>query len=82
MSAGLAVATSSLMMYDPVNDRKGGKVLLVSKLAPQPGSSGVQIQVQVEQLLEGFRPGHILRIYPGDWPVISLPVEENVGLMQ
>ena len=81
-NCGTAVATPALMTYDPVNDRKGGIVLAINKVPLDPGSSGVQVQIQVDQLLEGYRPGRIVRIYPGNWPVIPLPLEESLGLMQ
>jgi len=81
-SVGVAVAMDTLMMYDPVNDRKGGKALAVNKVPLQPGSSGVQAEIQVDQMLEGFRRGRIIRVYPAGWPVIALPIEESRGLMQ
>ena len=77
-SAGLAVAMESLATYDPVNDRKSGPVLEVVSAKSEPGSSGIQIQVQPSLLLEGYRPGHIVRVYPSDWPVIALPREEQM----
>jgi hypothetical protein len=75
--AGIAVSLESLMTYDPVNDRKRGPVLEIKTVPLQPGSSGVQIQVQPDLLLEGYRPGRIVRVYPGSWPVIALPREEQ-----
>jgi hypothetical protein len=74
---GIAVARDSLMTYDPVNDRKGGNILAINKRPPEPGSSGVQIQVKCCLLLEGFRPGRIVRFYPATWKVIALPREEQ-----
>lgn len=80
--AAIAVAVDSLRTYDPVNDRKGGLTTNVAKVPLEPGSSGVQVQIQPDQLLEGFRPGKIVRVYPTAWPVIPLPLEEMIGLMQ
>lgn len=74
---GICVARDSLMTYDPVNDRKGGNILSVKSIPQQPGSSGVQIQVQCGMLLEGFRPGRIVRFYPANWDVVALPREER-----
>jgi len=74
--AGVAVARESLMTYDPVNDRKRGKVLEVRQVDDAPGRSGVQIEVQPDLLLEGYRPGRIVRVYPSAWKVIALPREE------
>lgn len=74
---GIAVARECLMTYDPVNDRKGGNILAIEKIATQPGSSGVQIKVKCCILLEGFRPGRIVRFYPATWKVDALPREEQ-----
>lgn len=76
-TAGVAVARRSLVTYDPVNDRKRGPILKVNRVEQLPGSSGVQIRVKPELLLEGFRPRKIVRVYPSIWPVIALPKEEQ-----
>jgi hypothetical protein len=74
---GIAVARESLMTYDPVNDRKGGNILNIDRVAIEPGSSGVQIRVKCGMLLEGFRPRRIVRFYPANWKVMALPREEQ-----
>ncbi|MEX2212825.1 MAG: hypothetical protein WD768_01770 [Phycisphaeraceae bacterium] len=73
----ICVARESLMTYDQVNDRKGGNILKIEKITAQPGSSGVQIQVQCGILLEGFRPKKVIRFFPATWPVGDLPKEEG-----
>ncbi len=73
---GIAVARDSLMTYDPVNDRKGGNIS-IGKVPVEPGCSGVQIKVKCCQLLEGHRPGRIVRFYPATWKVNALPHEEQ-----
>ena len=73
----LAVARETLMSYDPVNDRKTGSVLEVKKIPAEPGSSGVQIKLKMDMMLEGYRPKHIVRFYPPTWKVIALPKEEE-----
>jgi hypothetical protein len=73
----IAVARESLMTYDPVNDRKGGNILDVKRIPPEPGCGGVQIRVQCDMLLEGFRPKRIVRFYPATWKVVALPREEQ-----
>jgi len=73
----IAVARESLMTYDPVNDRRGGNILDIKKTPVEPGSSGVQIRVQCDLLLEGFRPRRIVRFYPATWKVVALPREEQ-----
>ncbi len=73
----IAVARESLMTYDPVNDRKGGNILDIKSVPTVPGSSGVQIRVKCDMMLEGFRPRRIVRFYPSTWKVIALPREEQ-----
>ena len=74
---GIAVARECLMTYDPVNDRKGGNILAINKVPIDVGSSGVQIKVKCCMLLEGHRPGRIVRFYPATWKVNALPREEQ-----
>ncbi len=76
-SAGIAVAKENLGSYDPVNDRKSGPVLEVVKVSVVPGSSGVRARIQPSLLLEGYRPGRVVRVYPSGWPVVALPREER-----
>ena len=76
-SVGVAVALENTRTYDPVNDRKRGPILDIKTVPVEPGSSGVQIQVQPDLLLEGYRPKRIVRVFPGNWPVIALPREEE-----
>ena len=73
----IAVARDTLMTYDPVNDRKGGNILDIKKIPVDPGSSGVQIRVKCDMLLEGYRPRRIVRFYPATWKVTALPKEEQ-----
>lgn len=73
----IAVARETLMSYDPVNDRKGGPIIDLQKIPIEPGSSGVQIKVKVDMMLEGFRPRRIVRFYPATWKVTALPREEQ-----
>lgn len=74
---GLAVALESLMTYDPVNDRKGATILEIKKVPVEVGSSGIQMRVKCDMMLEGFRPQRIVRFYPPTWKVIALPREEQ-----
>lgn len=79
---GLAVAESSLRIYDQVNDRKSGPLLGITKTTSAPGSSGVRINCRPDLLLEGFRPGRIVRVFPEGWKVIALPQEEQLWPMR
>jgi hypothetical protein len=40
------------------------------------GSSGIQIRIKVNQIIEGIRPGRIVRIRPMNWPDDAVPREE------
>jgi len=73
----LAVALESLMTYDPVNDTKTGSVLEVKKIPAEAGSSGVQMKLKMDMMLEGYRPKRIVRFYAPAWKVIALPREEQ-----
>ncbi|WP_231734161.1 hypothetical protein [Calycomorphotria hydatis] len=42
------------------------------------GSSGIKIRLKLDLVLEGFRPGNIVRIRPMSWPNDSVPREEFV----
>ena len=43
------------------------------------GSSGIQIRLKLDLVLEGFRPGRVVRIRPLSWPDDSVPREEYTG---
>jgi hypothetical protein len=75
---GIAVAEASLMTYEPMHDRKGGNILAIDSVPVEPGSSGVRIKVKCCMMLEGFRPGRIVRFYPATWKVNTLPKEEQL----
>ncbi|MBI1246634.1 hypothetical protein GC197_02175 [bacterium] len=77
-TAHVFVAEPTLQTYDQVNDRKSGPILSRTEVEKRPGSSGVQIQVQPQLLLEGYRPGRIVRVMPTNWPLVTLPTEENL----
>ena len=42
---------------------------------PPPGSSGFQMRIKVPQMLDGFRPGRVVRI-KGPWTYVLLPFDE------
>ncbi|MFN0076845.1 MAG: hypothetical protein ACKVY0_10240 [Prosthecobacter sp.] len=85
-SCRAATAAESLRVWDPINDAKGG-ASVVTKSAPLgDGDSGVRVSLIVgkQGMIEGFRPGRCVRLWPGDgkiitgWPVISAPREERL----
>ena len=58
-----------------------GPVLDVTKQDKEVplGSSGIQIRMKVDLIVEGFRPGKIVRIRPMNWPDDAVPREEYTG---
>lgn len=43
------------------------------------GSSGIQIRFETDLIIEGIRPGRVVRVRPGNWPQVNLPREEYLG---
>ncbi|MCC9609170.1 hypothetical protein LOC68_06575 [Blastopirellula sp. JC732] len=72
------VAEPTLQSYDQVNDRKSGPIVSVKDVDRVPGSSGMQVSFQPQLLLEGFRPGRIVRLFPMSWPMVTIPQEETL----
>jgi hypothetical protein len=73
-----AVAEDSLRTWDQINDVKRGPILAVDRGAAGPGSSGVRVLFKPSNLLEGYRPGRVVRLFPADWKVDDLPREERL----
>ena len=64
--------------YSPAHMASGGAILEVTKLpgdAPL-GSSGIQIRFETDLIIEGIRPGRVVRVRPTSWPQLNLPREE------
>ncbi|QDT64896.1 hypothetical protein [Calycomorphotria hydatis] len=74
----LAVADKQLRLYDPFSDRKICHILDVTKTEKEMGSSGIQICVKVDLMLEGFRPGENVRLFPKGYGVKHIPREEEI----
>jgi hypothetical protein len=55
-----------------------GRLLEVTKTKGEPpfGSSGIQIRFETDLIIEGIRPGRIVRVRPASWPHVSAPREE------
>ena len=68
--------------YGPAHMAIEGRVLEVSKDEGEVplGSSGIQIRMKMDLVLEGFRPGKIVRIRPMNWPKVNVPREEWIGM--
>ena len=75
----VAAAEATLRTYWQDHDHKGGSIVEWKTLdKPPAGSSGIQIRWQTGELLDGFRPGRIVRLRCYDWPNIKLPPEERL----
>ncbi|HAY79304.1 MAG TPA: hypothetical protein DCY79_05800 [Planctomycetaceae bacterium] len=89
-SSGLMNAVESTLKhghgaYGPAHMACKGPILDVIKTSGEVplGSSGIQIRFQTDLIIEGIRPGRIVRVCPGHWPQVNLPREEylnGVGL--
>ncbi|MFM8216774.1 MAG: hypothetical protein ACKN82_19345 [Pirellula sp.] len=64
--------------YGPAHMASRGSILEVSPLPGEPpiGSSGIQIKFETDLIIEGIRPGRIVRIRPNHWQLVELPREE------
>ena len=55
-----------------------GTIIEVTKTAGEPpfGSSGIQLRFETDLIIEGIRPGRVVRVRPSSWPHVSAPREE------
>lgn len=79
-TAQIAIAEPTLRTWRKDQDAQGGRLIDVQKTADPPlGSSGLQIRVEVRQMLAGFRQGGIVRVGLAGYPTGVLPPEERVS---
>jgi len=67
--------------YGPAHMASKGPLLDVTKAAGEVplGSSGVQIRFETDLIIEGIRPGRVVRVRPAGWPQVQVPREEHLG---
>lgn len=67
--------------YGPAHMASKGPIVDVIKSSDEPplGSSGIQIRFETDLIIEGIRPGRVVRVRPSNWPLVNLPREEYVG---
>ena len=64
--------------YGPAHMASRGTILDATKApgsAPL-GSSGIQIKFETDLIIEGIRPGRVVRVRPTNWPQVQVPREE------
>ncbi|WP_145090123.1 hypothetical protein [Anatilimnocola aggregata] len=76
---GVAAAEKTLRTWFHRGDKKIGQVIEWKESTnPPPGSSGIQIRLKFTELLDGYRPGRVVRVKCHDWIFVTMPPEERV----
>ena len=67
--------------YGPAHMASKGPILDVIKTDGRVplGSSGIQIRFETDLIIEGIRPGRVVRVRPASWPQVDVPREEYLG---
>ncbi len=67
--------------YGPAHMASKGPIVEVTKLpgSAPTGSSGIQVTMETDLIIEGIRPGKVVRIRSSLWPAVDLPREEYLG---
>jgi hypothetical protein len=67
--------------YGPAHMASRGTLLNVTKAEGEAplGSSGIQIQFETDLIIEGIRPGRVVRVRPASWPQVDVPREEYLN---
>lgn len=76
---GVAVSDKTLRTWFHRADKKIGQVLEWKETSnPPSGSSGIQIRLKFTELLDGYRPGHVVRVKCDTWRFVTMPPEERL----
>ncbi len=79
----VAVAEKTLRTWFHRSDRKLGQVIEWKEIEnPLSGSSGIQVRMKFTELLDGYRPGRIVRVKSHDWLFVTMPSEERVKTVE
>jgi hypothetical protein len=67
--------------YGPAHMASRGSILDVTQTDGEAslGSSGIQIRFETDLIIEGIRPGRVVRVRPGNWPQVQVPREEYLN---
>lgn len=65
-------------VYGPAHMASQGPIRDVAKMTGDIplGSSGIQIRFETDLIIEGIRPGRVVRVRPGNWPELTVSREE------
>ena len=75
----VAVANEHLRTYLPNVTNKGATVQAFQSVPTDCyGCSGIRLLLHPELMLEGFRKGRIVRLFPGSWPIEEMPFGEGL----
>ncbi|MFM8890580.1 MAG: hypothetical protein ACKOTB_02970 [Planctomycetia bacterium] len=66
--------------YGPAHMSSNGTIVdvVTAPGVPPLGSSGIQVRLETDLVIEGIRPGRVVRIQPASWPLVNLPREEYI----
>lgn len=64
--------------YGPSHVASNGTIIDVDQASGEVplGSSGIQIRFETDLIIEGIRPGRVVRVRPESWPKMQVPREE------
>ncbi len=67
--------------YGPAHMASRGSILEVVQTDGEVplGSSGLRIRFETDLIIEGLRPGRVVRVRPGSWPQVDVPREEYLN---
>jgi len=67
--------------YGPAHMASKGSILDVIKTDGETpfGSSGIQVRMETDLIIEGIRPGRVVRMRPSEWPNVYIPREEYLN---
>ncbi len=67
--------------YGPAHMASKGSILTVTQATGEIplGSSGIQIRFETDLIIEGIRPGRVVRVRPGNWPELTVSREEYLN---
>lgn len=66
--------------YGPDHMASSGVIQAVTPTgAASIGSSGIQIRFETDLVIEGIRPGRVVRVRPASWPRVAVPREEYLN---